>query len=95
MSHTRGLTPQEIRVLQEFRRIDSGSMTFDEIRKIKHPAGGGDAPAHSLVEKGYLTLDGSAEKFTLTALATEFLAYDPVPGVEPWQSTVNRSPETT
>jgi len=95
MSHTRGLAPQEIRVLQEFRRVEAKSMTLEEIRKIKHPAKGGEAPAYSLVEKGYLTVDESGQKFALTALATEFLAYDPVPGVEPWQSTVNQSTEAT
>lgn len=95
MSHTRGLTPQEIRVLQEFRRIEAKSMTLEEIRKIKHPSGGGDAPALALVEKGYLAVDEPGQNFSLTAPATEFLAYDPVPGIEPAQSSVNRSTETT
>lgn len=95
MSHTRGLTPQEIRVLQEFRRVEAKSMTLEEIRKIKHPAKGGDGPALALVEKGFLTVDSSGGTFTVTALATEFLAYDPVPGVEPAQSSLNRSTETT
>lgn len=95
MSHTRGLTPQEIRVLQEFRRIEAKSMTLEEIGKIKHPSKGGEGPALALVEKGYLAVDEAGENFTLTALATEFLAYDPVPGIELAQSSVNRSTETT
>lgn len=95
MSHTRGLTPQEIRVLQEFRRIEARSMTLDAIIGIKHPAGGGEKPALALVEKGYLEVDGSGQNFTLSALANEFLTYDPVPGVEPAQSSLNRSTETT
>ena len=76
----KGMTPQEIRVLQEFRRVTTDSLPATAIKAIKHPAGGGDAPAISLVGKGYLTAAG--ESFTLTEKARQFLAYDPKPEFE-------------
>lgn len=78
---TLGLTTQEIRVLQEFRRLGKTSMTLAEIAAIKHPAGGGEVPARSLATKTYLTeqQDGS---FVLTDLATPVLSYDPAPETE-------------
>lgn len=72
-----GLTSEEIRVLQEFRRVGGDSMTRAAIAAIKHPANGGEAPAISLVTKGYLTTE--ADGFTLTEQARGFLAYDPKP----------------
>jgi len=72
-----GLTSGEIRVLQEFRRVGGDTMTRAAIAAIKHPAHGGEAPAVSLVTKGYLTSEG--EGFTLTDQAKAFLAYDPKP----------------
>ena len=79
---TNGLTPQEIRVLQEFRRLAAETMGVAAIKAIKHPAGGGEAPAFSLVDKGFLTVDASRENFTLTPKAKGFLAYDPKPEFE-------------
>ena len=49
-------------------------------KAIKHPIGGGDAPALSLVAKRYLAADGS--NFSLTEKAKEFLAIDYKPEVE-------------
>ena len=78
-----GLTSSEIRVLQEFRRLNLETMTVEQIKTIKHPAGGGEAPAASLVSKGFLqTANGSADSFTVTQKAKDFLAIDPVPLVE-------------
>jgi hypothetical protein len=74
-----GLTPQEIRVLQEFRRLNAGSMTLEQIKAIKHPTGGGEAPAVSLVDKGWLETNGSRESFATTQKAKDFLALDPKP----------------
>ena len=79
---TNGLTPQEIRVLQEFRRVASETMNAATIKAVKHPSGGGEAPAFSLVEKGFLTVDAARENFTLTTKAKDFLAYDPKPEFE-------------
>lgn len=76
----KGMTEQEIRVLQEFRRIQSEKMPLAAIKAIKHPAGGGDAPAHALVAKGYLS--SANDEFALTEKAREFLAYDPKPEFE-------------
>lgn len=76
----KGMTPQEIRVLQEFRRLQSDSMTIAAIKAIRHPTGGGEAPASALVAKGYLSSAGDA--FHLTEKAKEFLAYDPKPEFE-------------
>jgi hypothetical protein len=79
---TIGLTAQEIRVLQEFRRMAAETLGVATIRAIKHPTGGGEAPAFSLVDKGYLTTDAARENFTLTPKAKDFLAYDPKPEFE-------------
>jgi hypothetical protein len=76
----KGMTPQEIRVLQEFRRVQSDTMQTSAIKAIKHPSGGGEAPALSLVAKGYLSAAGDA--FQLTDKAKDFLAYDPKPEFE-------------
>jgi hypothetical protein len=78
----KGLTAQEIRVLQEFRRVNLDTLTIAAIKAIRHPAGGGEAPALSLVDRGYLTTDAARENFTLTGKAKEFLSYDPKPEVE-------------
>ncbi|HKO02952.1 MAG: hypothetical protein DMF58_05595 [Acidobacteria bacterium] len=78
----KGMTPQEIRVLQEFRRVTAESLPLATIKSIKHPVGGGEAPALSLVQKGYLTTDDARQGFTLTQKAKDFLAYDPKPEFE-------------
>jgi len=77
-----GLTPQEIRVLQEFRRLNADSLTLEQIKAIKHPVGGGEAPAVSLVDKGWLETNGNRETFAVTPKAKDFLALDPKPLVE-------------
>jgi hypothetical protein len=77
-----GLTASEIRVLQEYRRITATELTMEAIKAIKHPYGGGEAPAFGLVEKGYLTAENGGQTFALTEQAREFLAYDPVPEFE-------------
>lgn len=76
------MTTPEMRVLQEFRRVGSDTMALPAIKAIKHPTGGGEAPAFSLVEKGYLTADAERANFTLTEKAKEFLAIDYKPDVE-------------
>ena len=76
------MTSQEIRVLQEFRRLTAQTLSLTAIKAVKHPAGGGDAPAVNLVAKGYLTADASGENFTLTQKAVDFLALEPKPDVE-------------
>jgi hypothetical protein len=78
----KGMTEQEIRVLQEYRRLALESLTIAAIKAIKHPAGGGEVPAFSLVGKGFLTTDATRENFALTAKAKEFLSYDPKPELE-------------
>jgi hypothetical protein len=76
------MTEQEIRVLQEFRRVAAETMSLPAIQAIKHPAGGGEGPALSLVDKGFLSADAARENFTLTPKAKEFLVYDPKPEFE-------------
>jgi hypothetical protein len=78
----KGMTPQEIRVLQEFRRVAAETLSADTIKAIKHPTGGGEEPAISLISKGYLTADDGRTSFTLTEKAKEFLAFDPKPEFE-------------
>lgn len=58
------------------------SLSIAIIKAIKHPAGGGEAPAFSLVDKGFLTADAARENFTLTQKAKDFLSYDPKPEFE-------------
>lgn len=72
-----GLDPQEIRVLQEFRRLGKETLTVELINAIRHPTGGGEAPAVTLVEKGYLTRD--TEGFAVTQKGKDFLAIDAKP----------------
>ena len=74
-----GLTPQEIRVLQEFRRAEKEELTEDEINGIKHPHGGGIDPARSLAEKGFLTGIAEGAGFRLTDRARTLLAVNPAP----------------
>ena len=78
----KGMTPQEIRVLQEFRRVAAAEMPLAAIKAIRHPVGGGEAPAFSLISKGYLTADEARDKFTLTEKAKELLAIDAKPEFE-------------
>jgi len=78
----KGMTEQEIRVLQEFRRLAVESLGIAALKAIKHPAGGGEGPVISLVDQGMLTTDAARENFTLTAKAKEFLSYDPKPEFE-------------
>jgi hypothetical protein len=78
----KGMTEQEIRVLQEFRRLAVESLGIAAIKAIRHPAGGGEGPAISLIDKGMLTTDAPRENFTLTEKAKEFLSYDPKPEFE-------------
>jgi hypothetical protein len=75
------LTIQEMRVLQEFRRVVTDTLGADAVKAIKHPAGGGEAPAQSLVSKGFLTSNGSGG-YSLTEKAKEFLAIDAKPLIE-------------
>ena len=75
----KGMTPQEIRVLQEYRRLTTETMPLSAIKAIRHPTGGGEAPALSLVAKGFLLSDETRENFRLTETAREFLSYDPKP----------------
>ncbi|HYR26839.1 MAG TPA: hypothetical protein VEU30_00145 [Thermoanaerobaculia bacterium] len=87
-----GLTSAEIRVLQEFRRMNAETMTVDAIKAIKHPAGGGEPPAVSLVAKGFL--QGESGGFTLTQKAKDFLAIDPVPLYEETSSAAASAAES-
>lgn len=75
-----GLTPPEIRVLQEFRRLNSDTLTVEQIKAVRHPAGGGEAPVTSLAGKGFLTAADAG--FTLTQEAKDFLAIEAKPLVE-------------
>jgi hypothetical protein len=74
------LTTPEIRVLQEFRRLNAETLSIEQIKAIKHPAGGGEQPAVSLAGKGYLTADAAG--FTQTDKARAFLAIDAKPMFE-------------
>jgi hypothetical protein len=74
------LTSAEIRVLQEFRRLNAERLAVDTIKAIKHPSGGGEAPAVGLASKGFLVADGDG--FAVTQKAKDFLAIDARPMFE-------------
>ena len=76
------LTVQQIRVLQEFRRIGTDSLPLDAIQAIKHPAGGGVAPVDALASRGYLVFDPSASTMNLTDRGRDFLAIEVKPAAE-------------
>ena len=75
----KGMTPQEIRVLQEYRRLSADTLPLATIKALRHPVGGGEAPAFSLVGKGFLSADEARQNFALTEKAKQFLSYDPKP----------------
>jgi hypothetical protein len=76
-----GLTSEEIRVLQEFRRLNTDTLPLATIKAIKHPVGAvGEKPAVTLVAKGFLT--AAEESYTVTPAAKDFLALDAKPLVE-------------
>lgn len=54
-----GLTADQIRILQEFRRRKTTSLSMDEIASIRHPVGGGPEAVEALVAKGYLRRDAA------------------------------------
>ncbi|HXI11877.1 MAG TPA: hypothetical protein VNM92_04440 [Thermoanaerobaculia bacterium] len=89
-----GLTTQEIRVLQEFRRLGKDALSSAEIQAIKHPVTAAEKPEMSLLSKGYLTA-GEAESFSLTPRADPLLAYNPVPENEPVVEAESPAAETT
>ena len=89
----KGMTEPEIRVLQEFRRLTTDSLPLSTIKAIKHPTDGGEAPALSLVQKGFLATDDTRQSFTLTSKAKDFLAYDPKPEFE--EAAAGSAEETT
>lgn len=71
------LTTQEIRVLQEFRRLKTESLTPAQIEAIRHPAGGGLEPMTGLERKGYV--EAADEAYRLTEKGKALLAVEPVP----------------
>jgi hypothetical protein len=76
------LTTPEIRVMQEFRRLNAETLPVATIKAIKHPVGGGETPAVTLVEKGFLEADAAKENFAMTAKGKDFLAIEALPAVE-------------
>lgn len=77
------LTSAEIRVLQEFRRLNTETLPLETIKALKHPAGGGEAPAVGLVAKGFLEATSPGDSFTLTQKGKDLLAIDPKPAEDP------------
>ncbi len=74
-----GLTAQELRVLQEYRRVEKDELSEVEIAAIKHPDGGGVEPARSLAAKGFLAAAAEGAGFRLTDRARALLAEKPAP----------------
>ena len=76
-----GLTPEEIRILQEFRRLTTETLTLETIKAIKHPAAvTAESITASLATKGFLTVEG--DSYALTTRARDFLAIEAKPAEE-------------
>lgn len=77
------LTSAEIRVLQEYRRLNAESLSLDAIKAVKHPGGGGgETPSVGLVAKGFFETNAAGDSFTLTQKAKDFLAIEAKPAEE-------------
>lgn len=76
------LTAGEIRLLQEYRRLERQQMSRAEMSQIIHPARPAEDPAAALTAKGFLALADDGEVYVLTERATEFLSYNPAPAPE-------------
>ena len=76
------LTVHEIRVLQEFRRVGTETLTVEAARAIKHPAPGGENAFRALVESGYLATDEAGASVSLTEKGRQFLVRDVKPDAE-------------
>ena len=85
------LTVQEMRVLQEYRRIACDTLTAEAIKAIKHPTGGGEAPAHRWWPRAFSRRTAPAAT-TLTEKAKEFLAIDAKPCSKTQATPKKRSP---
>lgn len=77
-----GFRPEELRILQEYRRLGKKSMTREQIDAIRHPASA-EGAVEGLLEKGFLVPSGAEGEYELTASADELLAVEPVPEWEP------------
>jgi len=77
-----GFRPEELRILQEYRRLARKSMTREEIDLIRHPASA-EGAIEGLLEKGYLVPSGGEGEYLLTPASEELLAVEPVPEWEP------------
>ncbi|HEX7707700.1 MAG TPA: hypothetical protein VF701_14680 [Thermoanaerobaculia bacterium] len=82
-----GLTSQQIRVLQEYRRMNVQALTIEAIQAIRHPTGGGEMPAVRLAAAGWLKLDESGS-YALTEKGSEFLAIEATPEVAETSDTL-------
>jgi hypothetical protein len=76
------MSVEEMRVLQEFRRINAQTLTAEHVATIRHPAAApGEVHGEALVRRGYLTR--SDEGYTLTPAGQQFLAIDAKPAELP------------
>lgn len=73
-----GLRADQIRILQEFRRLAKRELTVAEIGAVRHPAGDPQIALSGLVEKGFLVEQGEG-RFALTPKSDEILAVDYTP----------------
>jgi hypothetical protein len=73
------LTSQEIRLLQEFRRLTSKQLTRVQLEAVRHPFGKTEPALAGLLAKGFVVAAEAPESFALTEKGESFLAYDPVP----------------
>jgi len=79
-----GLTAPEIRILQEFRRLETKEMALDAVRQIKHPTKAPDEALDRLLDAGFLNVSEDKSTYRLTETAESLLARPCEPEVDRW-----------
>ena len=79
-----GMSPPEIRILQEFRRLEAEDMALATIREIKHPVAVDDAAVLELEKRGMVASSEDGSSFRLTESGETFLARPAEPEKDRW-----------
>ncbi len=79
-----GMTPPEIRILQEFRRLAAEEMALEAILEIKHPVAVDETPILDLEKRGMVASSEDGSLFRLTEAGETFLARPAEPEKDRW-----------